>query len=84
MLAKVWEDEIEVENLGKFLIDAVTPQEAAEIFNVVYNDGNGIFDAEDIRIIVKDGGLLRDDNTFDLMEFNAYIIRSLSHGIQMA
>lgn len=81
MRVNVWEEDITIEGLGEFPIDAVTPTEAAKIFNEVYDDGRSIFDVEDIEMIVKDGGLLRDDGTFDLMEFNAYIIRSLSHGI---
>ena len=81
MRVNVWEDDFQVEGLGEFPIDAVTPAEAAEIFNAVYDDGRGEFDAEDIEKIVKEGRLLRNDGTFDLMAFNAHIIRSLGHGV---
>ena len=81
MRMNVWEEDIAVDGRGEFPIDAVTPAEAAEIFNAVYDDGRGEFDAEDIEMIVKEGKLLRNDGTFDLMKFNAHIIRSLSHGI---
>ena len=81
MRVNIWEDDVNIEGLGEFPIDGVTSSEAAEIFNAVYDDGRGDFDVEDIEMIVKEGRLLRNDGTFDLMAFNAHIIRSLGHGI---
>lgn len=45
MRVNIWEDDVELEGLGEFPIDGVTPAEAAEIFNAVYDDGRGAFDA---------------------------------------
>ena len=81
MRVNIWEDDVNLEGLGTYMLDAVTPAEAVEIFNAVYDDGRGDFDVEDIEMIVKEGRLLRNDGTFDLMAFNAHIIRSLSHGV---
>jgi len=58
-------------------ITALTPQQAAKILAAAY--GRRITEQQ-VRRIAEDGGLLRADGTFSLIEYVAWLAREATHG----
>lgn len=58
-------------------LSAVTPDQAAKIFSAVFARK---FTPEQILELAEAGELLREDGTFSLIEYTAYLAREFSNG----
>ena len=58
-------------------ITSLTVADAAKVLSSAY--GRRI-DEEHVRQIAERGGLIRPDDTINLLEYTAYLVRELAHG----